>query len=1042
MYALQRTATTALELHDGDAAISRVQFQVLANGGVLLLPFVQAFSWIPRVKPSEREGFEAQARQQVREVFEAGLFNASLIGGEQAIEQLQFTRGGGVAREALEGDAEYYPVYYIEPLRGNAQALLFDLGSSEQRLQALTLAMESDACVTTAHITLVQESGSQLGVLIFCPVHARNLDTPTAGLPSNGTVGLSSTVLRLGDYMENIVHQFALEPNLRLCLLDTGIHGNDEPEVLHCTLREENDNIIAWNGAMMSEEQRSIALDPTQTIGVAAHDHTLNMPARTWVLRVIDTRDPPISETSIRLLVSSATAAFCASLGVWFVFRRHETDRFRIMQHQKMAVSVSEAKTEFLRYVFHEMRVPFHALSLGLAALEMDALGGARGSAGSQVRHRMPEESRREIYAALRASADQTARVLNDTLDLQTMEAGKFELTKVPLVLSTVVQHVVEAFRPAAAAESVELRVYLSDAVRSLPRMMADEATIRQALGNFISNAIKFSGKSDDGRGAQVVIRVTALPYEDAIGRQRTQRVLSIHDRTFTSPGSAATALDDDYAANCPFNDAKVHEVVLEADDTADSNHEACATCCKRVRKYPSPSETEVAGEAKQEPTYVVFSVADNGVGIGSDDLPRLFNPFVQVYGGKDRLGTGLGLNLMRHYVLRHGGALGARSTLNKGTDFWFMLPLVAATRRASHSRIVTAASPYHCVASPHSALGSPSAIDYLGGRREQPRDAMSPFDRYASEPRGASERKDAAAGPVVASGASGAGTSGPPQLSRVEATRELCGVIRILLVDDDRATRRMTSMFLRGLGIAHDLAADGSQAAEAFANTMGYPLPEGFPHCSPVRDCIDPETYNAADVDLILMDRTMPGMSGDETCSMLRAMGVTIPIIGLTGNALDIEQREFLASGLTALLTKPLRADDLLRCFEDVTARGLLVPRGGIAVGISHSSRALSAVSRPQPARSLPPAFRGTTERTPLPPPRAPTPPDGAGLPALAETDNSESEPRRSSTAGRSAIYGSLIGAELPKLVNDDGSLRAASAVSPASEKRPDSYD
>ena len=69
--------------------------------------------------------------------------------------------------------------------------------------------------------------------------------------------------------------------------------------------------------------------------------------------------------------------------------------------------------------------------------------------------------------------------------------------------------------------------------------------------------------------------------------------------------------------------------------------------------------------------------VSDTGLGIPSDKLSLLFKPFERV-GVKQGVveGTGLGLALSKHLVELMGGVIGVESKVNKGSTFWFDLPL------------------------------------------------------------------------------------------------------------------------------------------------------------------------------------------------------------------------------------------------------------------------------------------------------------------------------------------------------------------------------
>ncbi len=67
--------------------------------------------------------------------------------------------------------------------------------------------------------------------------------------------------------------------------------------------------------------------------------------------------------------------------------------------------------------------------------------------------------------------------------------------------------------------------------------------------------------------------------------------------------------------------------------------------------------------------------VHDTGVGIATEDLPKLFRPFSQLVGAQVKGGTGLGLNIVKLLVEAHGGSVGVSSELGRGSCFWFTLP-------------------------------------------------------------------------------------------------------------------------------------------------------------------------------------------------------------------------------------------------------------------------------------------------------------------------------------------------------------------------------
>lgn len=81
---------------------------------------------------------------------------------------------------------------------------------------------------------------------------------------------------------------------------------------------------------------------------------------------------------------------------------------------------------------------------------------------------------------------------------------------------------------------------------------------------------------------------------------------------------------------------------------------------------------------AFEEDDSVLIVVSDNGVGIKQENIPKLFRIDVQfsTHGTNKESGNGLGLVLCKEIVEKHGGKIWVESEVNKGTQFFFTLPL------------------------------------------------------------------------------------------------------------------------------------------------------------------------------------------------------------------------------------------------------------------------------------------------------------------------------------------------------------------------------
>jgi two-component system phosphate regulon sensor histidine kinase PhoR len=89
-----------------------------------------------------------------------------------------------------------------------------------------------------------------------------------------------------------------------------------------------------------------------------------------------------------------------------------------------------------------------------------------------------------------------------------------------------------------------------------------------------------------------------------------------------------------------------------------------------------TPPGGKIRISAQQKERSVIFSVQDSGVGIPQKDIDRIFERFYKTDRSRSKSGTGLGLSIARHLVQAHEGKLWVESTVNKGSTFYFSIPI------------------------------------------------------------------------------------------------------------------------------------------------------------------------------------------------------------------------------------------------------------------------------------------------------------------------------------------------------------------------------
>ena len=110
---------------------------------------------------------------------------------------------------------------------------------------------------------------------------------------------------------------------------------------------------------------------------------------------------------------------------------------------------------------------------------------------------------------------------------------------------------------------------------------------------------------------------------------------------------------------------------------TQDDLYQICYNLVENAIKYNVPNG-RVYASVTRDGDQVLLEVADTGVGIPEEDLPKVFNRFYRVDKARSRAagGTGLGLSIVRDTVRRHGGWVTARSRNPEGSIFTVGFPL------------------------------------------------------------------------------------------------------------------------------------------------------------------------------------------------------------------------------------------------------------------------------------------------------------------------------------------------------------------------------
>lgn len=361
------------------------------------------------------------------------------------------------------------------------------------------------------------------------------------------------------------------------------------------------------------------------------------------------------------------------------------------------------------------------------------------------------------------------------------------------------------------------------------------------------------------------------------------------------------------------------------------------------VKFTPEGGSVELRVTTDTAQGTIAFAVSDTGIGIAPDQLPRLFQPFVQLDSSLTRQheGSGLGLALVRRLVDLHGGSVSVTSTPGSGSVFTVTLPYqplqYAVPNPAANDPLPPVRS---ALIIESSAVVAEQLARYLAEQNIQP--VVWLYGNGAVE-QVAAMRPDLIVLSVEIPDRSGweilADLQRDPELRRIP-------VIVVSVVDEPERgftagaaaylvkpiTRAMLQQALSQISFSAVLPAEpvvgkGSSARVLVAedHEMNLMVLREYLQVYGYEVCVARNGREALQMaaewrpDLIIMDIQMPELDGLEAIRQLRAQAAyaTTPIIAVTALAMPGDREQCLLAGATDYLTKPISLRRLARHIE-----------------------------------------------------------------------------------------------------------------------------
>ncbi len=637
--------------------VSREEFEIFTQSYLEPHPELQALEWVPRIPLEDRADFE-------RDVREMGLSNYQI--------KEQNNQGQLIPVKTRN---QYFPVFYMQPWRGNESVLGFDLSSNQIRFGAITSAAEDGKVKATSAIPLVQDaqgnSQHALGVLIFLPVYKEQQPQNSSAADLRGVV--------VGVIRIDRLFQESLEGLTGLEGLDLALSDVTDPE---------KSTYLVGSSTFIAASQKWMASHPVEIVG------------RIWRItthatkQYVDSRRTWLPDT---VLITGFLLTTMLSFFLWSLVQREKQVRTEV------EIRTSELKRS-------EKRLAVVLENAADAIIAIDGKGkilffnpaaesifgyGSEEVVGQNVKMLMPEPYRsehdqylenyqrtgkeniigegREVVGKRKdgstlpihlsvgdASSEEEKLYVGVLLDLTLRKAHEAALISAKegaeqanRQKSTFLNMMSHELRTPLTVILGYLPVLQNEEQMPAPRMIADIAKDMSQSGNHLLELINDLLDISKIEAGQLSLKPASTDISESV-----QKVLAEFELMARKKGvDMETAVQKGQFILDPM---RFRQILINLVGNA--------------LKFTEQGTIRVEGTI--DGSTLKMSVKDSGVGIPASDLPDIFDAFKQVDSTRTRRqgGSGLGLAITKRLVELHNGIIQVESQQGQGTLFRFTI--------------------------------------------------------------------------------------------------------------------------------------------------------------------------------------------------------------------------------------------------------------------------------------------------------------------------------------------------------------------------------
>ncbi len=603
---------------------------------------VTALAWNQNVLKSERDAYERSMRAE-------GFTNFHIMERDDDRQLIP-----------AADRANFIVVTYIEPYSKNSIAQGFDAASDVDRRRALMFATSTGLPAMSSPLSLLQANANELSYVIFMPVY-KTLDVPKTPVMREQLLrGYVTALIKINDQIKAIHDKFSRE-NFLIHLED--ITDKENPVNIY------NDNI---KDAALNSQSYTWSLQKK----VAGRDLLLNInPTQKYIDRQMSTQS---------WYVLAGGLLFCSFLGGFLLLVTGRTQYISSLVERRTLEleSILDGAVEAIIIINHNGDIErANPAACRLFKIDEQQLVGLNSSAIIPLLHELiftPNSDYTQVSNRYIWKARETLGICTDNSKVP-IEIGVSRVDLPGRSIYTCLIHDITARKKVdrlknefVSTVSHELRTPLT--------------SITGALGLLVGGAIpELPTKAKD-------LLIIAKNNAERLGRL-VNDILDIEKLEFGKLQLDLTRCDvhellrlaidqnDGYAIKYGVElslDNKLfaeNKVTVLAD--ADRFLQVMSNLISNAIKF-SQMNGVVTVSASVSETVITFYVKDDGAGIPEEFRTKIFQKFAQADSSdtRKRDGTGLGLSISRVIVERMGGSIDYTTEINKGTVFFFSLPI------------------------------------------------------------------------------------------------------------------------------------------------------------------------------------------------------------------------------------------------------------------------------------------------------------------------------------------------------------------------------